>query len=96
MMFQVLTAVKFSMLVFWVVTLSGLVSRYRGFGGTCCFYLQGYSSETLVPTFKSSPRYNVEDRNRQSEFIAFTCVHIYISCIDISDLKKGMELKTLR
>lgn len=28
------------MLVFWVITSSGLEARYQCFGGTCCFHLQ--------------------------------------------------------
>jgi hypothetical protein len=42
--FEVLTAVKMSMLVFWVVTSYGLVDiqAYQSFGGTCCIYLQGW------------------------------------------------------
>jgi hypothetical protein len=38
--FEVLTAVKISILVFWVVTSCGLVGRYRHFGGTYCLDLQ--------------------------------------------------------
>jgi hypothetical protein len=36
---EVLTAVKMSMLVFWVVKLCGLIGRYERFGGTYCFHL---------------------------------------------------------
>jgi hypothetical protein len=32
--FEVTTAVKMSMLIFWVVTPCGLVGRYQSFGGT--------------------------------------------------------------
>jgi hypothetical protein len=70
MRFEVLTA-KISMLVFWVVTPCGLVGEYESFGGTYCLHLQGWhldpemeavcSSETLVPTFKSTRLYNPED-----------------------------------
>jgi hypothetical protein len=42
MRFEVLTAVKMSMLLFWIVTPCGLVGRYQGFGGTYCFHLQGW------------------------------------------------------
>jgi hypothetical protein len=38
---EVLTAVKLSVLVVWVVTPCGLVGRYQCFGGTYCFRLQG-------------------------------------------------------
>jgi hypothetical protein len=34
--FQVLTAVKMPMLIFWVVTLCGFAGRYHRFGGTYC------------------------------------------------------------
>jgi hypothetical protein len=45
MRFDVLTAVKMSMLVFWVVTPCGLVGRYQRFGGTYCLYLQDWSED---------------------------------------------------
>jgi hypothetical protein len=74
----VLTAVKMSMLVFWVVTPCGLVGRYQRFRGTYCLLLQGFLSpssapkmealcfsETLVSTFKSTRRYYLEDQHRQ-------------------------------
>jgi hypothetical protein len=38
--FKVLTAVKMSILVFWVVMSCGLSNRYQRFEGTCCFDLQ--------------------------------------------------------
>jgi hypothetical protein len=41
MIFDVLTAVKMSMLLFYVVTLYGLVGRYQNFGETYCLHLQG-------------------------------------------------------
>jgi hypothetical protein len=42
--FDVLTAVKMSLLVFWVVTPCVLVGRCRCFGGTNCLHLQaGFS-----------------------------------------------------
>jgi hypothetical protein len=40
MRFEVLTEVKLSMLVFWVVTPCGLVGRYQRFGRTYCLNLQ--------------------------------------------------------
>jgi hypothetical protein len=39
MRFEVLTAVKMSMLVFWVVMPCGLVGKYQRFGGTYCLHL---------------------------------------------------------
>jgi hypothetical protein len=36
MRFEVLTGVKMSVLVFWVVTPCGLASTYQRFGGTKC------------------------------------------------------------
>jgi hypothetical protein len=36
----VLTAVKMTMLVLWVVTPSGFLGRYQRFGGTYCIHLQ--------------------------------------------------------
>jgi hypothetical protein len=40
MRFEVLPAVKMSMLVFWVVKPYGLVGRDQRFGGTYCLHLQ--------------------------------------------------------
>jgi hypothetical protein len=52
MRFEVLMAVKMSMLVSWVVTPYGLVGRYQRLGGTYCLHLQKmdtiYFFETLV------------------------------------------------
>jgi hypothetical protein len=45
MRFEVLTAVKKSMLVFWVVTPCGIVVKYQRFGGTYCPHLQGQCDE---------------------------------------------------
>jgi hypothetical protein len=42
MRFEVLTAVKMSMLVFWVVTPCELVDRHQRFGGAYCLHLQGW------------------------------------------------------
>jgi flagellar biosynthesis protein FliR len=46
------TAVKISIVVFWVVTLHSLVGDYQRFGGLCCLNLHGMeavvSSETFV------------------------------------------------
>jgi hypothetical protein len=38
--FEVLTALKMSILVKWVVTPCGLVGRYQRFGGTYCLHRQ--------------------------------------------------------
>jgi hypothetical protein len=38
--FEVLTTVKISMLVFWLVTPCELVGRYHCFGGAYCLHLQ--------------------------------------------------------
>jgi hypothetical protein len=40
MTFEVLTAVKMSMVVFRVATQCGLIGRYQRFGGTYCFHLK--------------------------------------------------------
>jgi hypothetical protein len=45
MTFEVLTVVKMSMLVFWVVLPRRLVGTYECFGGTYCLHLQGYPEE---------------------------------------------------
>jgi hypothetical protein len=52
-MFEVLMAVKM-LLVFWVVTLCGLVDLKMEAVS---------SSETFVPTYKSTERYNPEDQH---------------------------------
>jgi hypothetical protein len=39
--FEVLTAVKTSMLVFWLVTPNRLAGKYQRFGGIYCLHLQG-------------------------------------------------------
>jgi hypothetical protein len=41
MRFEILTAEKMSMLVFWVVMPCGLVGRHQRFGGTYSLHLQG-------------------------------------------------------
>jgi hypothetical protein len=43
MRFDVLTAVKMSMLVLWITESCGLVRRYQCFGGKYCLCLQGYN-----------------------------------------------------
>jgi hypothetical protein len=62
MKFKFLTAVKMSMLVFWVVTPFELVGRYQRFrgpeDGAVC------SSETLISAYKFTRRYNPEDQHR--------------------------------
>jgi hypothetical protein len=70
MMFEVLTALKILMLVFWVVMPCGLVGRHQRFGGACCLHRTSgmkmevvRSSETLVSTCKSSRRYNANDQS---------------------------------
>jgi len=39
--FEVFTAVKIQVCVFWVVTPCGVAVEYRRFGGSCCLHLQG-------------------------------------------------------
>jgi hypothetical protein len=51
------TAVQLSMLIFWVVTQSGLAGRYQHFGGTYCIRLQGFR----ISAYKFTGRYNPED-----------------------------------
>jgi hypothetical protein len=50
MIFGIITVVRTSMLVSWVVTLRGLVGRYQRFGGKYCLHLQGWSSMFLRNT----------------------------------------------
>jgi hypothetical protein len=49
-----------SMVVSWIVTPCGLISGHQRFGGTDCLHLRGCSTETLVPTCKSTWRHNQE------------------------------------
>jgi hypothetical protein len=77
--FEVLTVVNMLMLVIWVVMPSGLVERYRRFGGIHCLQFKHlrwrFSSEMLVYTYKSTSSHNF--RRTTS-----TCVHfVYIPCI---------------
>jgi hypothetical protein len=55
MSFEVFTAVKISMLVFWVVTPCGFVGRYKRFGGIYCIHLQGLrpTSTKIIHPFPS-------------------------------------------
>jgi hypothetical protein len=50
--------VNTSVLVFWVVTLCGLVGRYHNFRGTYCFHLQGITTQktsiNIFTTVKTS------------------------------------------
>jgi hypothetical protein len=50
MRFGIITVVRTSMLVSWVVTLRALVGRYQRFGGKYCLHLQGWSSMFLRNT----------------------------------------------
>jgi hypothetical protein len=45
---EVLTSVNMSVLVFWVVTPCGLLSRYQRFGGTYCLHLQGPGGRMFI------------------------------------------------
>jgi hypothetical protein len=49
MRFEVLTAVKMSMLVLWVVTPFRLAGRYRRFGETYCLHLKGCKWRQYFP-----------------------------------------------
>jgi hypothetical protein len=65
--FEVLTAVKMSML-FWVVTLGGHVGRYQRFEETYCLHLQLCRwrlcySETSLCTCKSTQHHNPEEQH---------------------------------
>jgi hypothetical protein len=49
MRFDVLTAVRMSMLLLWVVTPCELVGRYQRFGETYCLHLQGRKWKQYYP-----------------------------------------------
>jgi hypothetical protein len=66
MRFEVLTAVKMSMLVFWVVTMCGLVGRYQRLGETVSiFRAEVCFSKTLFYTYKFKRIYDPEEQHRQ-------------------------------
>jgi hypothetical protein len=77
--FDVLTAVKTSMLVFWVVTPCGLVGRYKRLGETYCTWVLKTEtwcfSETSVRTYKSAQRYSPEDQHRQQATVTVRYWH---------------------
>lgn len=52
------------MLALWLVTPHGLAGTYQHVGGTFCLRLQGWFSETLICTYKSTRHYKPEDRHR--------------------------------
>jgi hypothetical protein len=64
--FVVLTAVKMSVLFFWIVTLCGLVCTYS-FGEACCLHLQAEFSKMLISTYKSTQCNNTKGRHREKE-----------------------------
>jgi hypothetical protein len=47
--FEIFTAVKIQVQVFWFVTPSGIVGGYRCFGGPCCLHLQGEDGFGFLP-----------------------------------------------
>jgi hypothetical protein len=64
MRFEVTTAVKMAMFLFWVVTPHGRVGRYKGFGETALKTEAVCSSKTMVSTYKSERRYYPEEKHR--------------------------------
>jgi hypothetical protein len=65
--FKIITAVRMSMLVFWVATRCGrkVVTNILEEGIASIFRVKWNSSETLVTTIKTTLRHNPEDHNRQ-------------------------------
>jgi hypothetical protein len=66
--YDVFTAVKIQVEVFWVVTPCCVVIAYQRFGGPCCLQLQGdaqmgaaWSSQQLVSYHSTPRRRNSED-----------------------------------
>jgi hypothetical protein len=57
--FEVLTAVRTKMAVFWVVAACCLVVVLQSLSGPCCLHRQG--DETLVNVYHTTRRYNPED-----------------------------------
>jgi hypothetical protein len=45
--YEILTALKISMMLFWVVTPCGIVSRSQNFGGTYCLHLGSYEGLSM-------------------------------------------------
>lgn len=60
---EVLTAVKMSMIVFWVLMPCGLTGTHSSVR-KYCLHLQVYASEMLVSPYKFTLRYNPEDQTR--------------------------------
>jgi hypothetical protein len=76
MRLKVLIAVKVSMLIFWVLTLCGLIRQYQHFEGKyfLCLTMPGglqlkedekHCHEILVSTYKSMKSYNPEHQHQQ-------------------------------
>jgi hypothetical protein len=64
-MFEVLTAEKMSIMVFWVVTPCVLVGGYQRLALFALKKEAMRSSETLVTPYKTSRRHNPEGHDRQ-------------------------------
>jgi hypothetical protein len=47
MRFEVLTAVKIQVEIFWVMTLCSVVVEYECFRGPYCLYLQGEDGDSM-------------------------------------------------
>jgi peptidoglycan biosynthesis protein MviN/MurJ (putative lipid II flippase) len=65
---EIFTAMRIHIVVFWVMTLCGVVIGYKSYGGTCFLRLQAVrSSETLV-SYIAIRRQNAEvyDMNHHS------------------------------
>jgi hypothetical protein len=52
--FEVITAVRMAMLLFWVVTSCGLVGKYQRFGETYCLQLQGWRWRQYVGSYHNT------------------------------------------
>jgi hypothetical protein len=73
--FEVLTAVKTSIMVFWVMTRRGLVVGYHSLFTLKTEAIR--SSETLVTSYKTTVRHNPEDHSRHPVYVGCLVMHYF-------------------
>jgi hypothetical protein len=90
MRFEVLTAVKMSMLVFWVVTPCGLVGRFQRFRKTYCLHLLGLNIQCRYKTIIH--RCN----QQQTSYTSLPKHYMYFTVIRIRKLLDGCHFDFYR
>jgi hypothetical protein len=84
MRFEIFTAMKIWIVVFWVVTLCSLGDGYQRFGGVYRLHLQGTikmeailsSKPILVTTHKITRYHNPECRNTDNKRVSLSIVNV--------------------